>query len=178
MELKLFLVLLALVLGLGAIRAKSLLTAALWLAGTSASLALLLYLVGTAEIAVIELSVGAGLVTILFVFAITIAGDEAIGAPALLPRLLPWLAISAVCASLAWAFWPISQAGPLSGEPSFSTTLWEQRGLDVMVQVGLIFFAVLGILGLLGEAHRLTVRLPETVRRQPLAPAASQEGQS
>ena len=178
MELELFLVLLALAFGLGAIRAKALLTAALWLAGASASLAFLLYLAGTAEIAVIELSVGAGLVTILFVFAITIAGDEAIGAPALLPRMVRWLALIAVSVSLAWAFWPIEQTPPLTGEPSFSKTLWELRGLDVMVQIGLIFAGVLGILGLLGEARRVTARMPETARSQPLAPVASQEGQA
>ena len=177
MELELFLVLLALAFGLGAIRAQSLLTAALWLAGTSASLAVLLFLAGTAEIAVIELSVGAGLVTILFVFAITIAGDEAMGAPALLPSMLRWLALIAVSVILAWAFWPIQQAQPLPDESSFSTTLWELRGLDVIVQIGLIFAGVLGILGLLGEARRVTVRLPGIVHDHPVTPAASQEGQ-
>ena len=47
-----------------------------------------------------------------------------------------------------------------------------------MVQIGLIFAGVLGILGLLGEARRVTARLPETARSQPLAPVASQEGQA
>ncbi|MHB1482597.1 MAG: hydrogenase subunit MbhD domain-containing protein, partial [Bellilinea sp.] len=53
-----------------AVRASRLLVSALWLAATSALVALEMYLLGAPEIAVIELSVGAGLVTILFVFAI------------------------------------------------------------------------------------------------------------
>ena len=47
----------------------------LWLAAVSALVGLLLYQLGAWEIAVIELSVGAGLVTVLMVFAITMIGD-------------------------------------------------------------------------------------------------------
>ncbi len=59
-----------------AFRTPRLLISALWLAGCSAILSILLYLMGAYQVAVIELSVGAGLVTVLFVFAISIAGDE------------------------------------------------------------------------------------------------------
>ncbi len=69
-----------------AIIAKKLLSSAIWLAGTSALVALLIYLLGAPEVAVIELSVGAGLVTVLFVFAINIAGDEPIKLRAIPPR--------------------------------------------------------------------------------------------
>ena len=62
-----------------AIRARRLLLAAMWLAGASAATALLLYVLGAAEIAAIELSVGAGLVTVLFVFAITVPFDVSRG---------------------------------------------------------------------------------------------------
>jgi uncharacterized MnhB-related membrane protein len=55
-----------------AVRGKHLLVSAIWLAGSSAFVALLLFRMGAPEIAVIELSVGAGLVTVLFVFAINI----------------------------------------------------------------------------------------------------------
>ena len=61
-----------------AIRVKRLLVTALWLASTSALTSIMLYLLGGYRIAVIELSVGAGLVTVLFVFAINIAGEEPI----------------------------------------------------------------------------------------------------
>ncbi|MDO9122475.1 MAG: NADH-quinone oxidoreductase subunit J, partial [Anaerolineaceae bacterium] len=59
-----------------AISAKRLLISAIWLAVTSALVALMLFLLGAPQIAVIELSVGAGLVTVLFVFAINISGEE------------------------------------------------------------------------------------------------------
>ncbi len=65
-----------LVCALQAVRSRRLLMSALWLAGASALVALMMYLLGAPEVAVIELSVGAGLVTVLFVFAINIAGEE------------------------------------------------------------------------------------------------------
>ena len=48
-----------------AFRAKQLIVSALWLAGCSAILSILMYLLGAFVVAVIELSVGAGLVTVL-----------------------------------------------------------------------------------------------------------------
>jgi uncharacterized MnhB-related membrane protein len=69
-----------------AIIARRLLTSALWLAGASALTALLLYLLGAPEVAVVELSVGAGLVTVLFVFAINIAGEEHVSTREKFPR--------------------------------------------------------------------------------------------
>ena len=70
-----------------AIRARRLIVSALWLAGTSAILSLIFYLVGAYLVAVIELSVGAGLVTVLFVFAISIAGEEAVELRSLVPEV-------------------------------------------------------------------------------------------
>ena len=61
-----------------AIVSKRLLVSAIWLAVTSALVALMIYLLGAPQVAVIELSVGAGLVTVLFVFAINISGEEAL----------------------------------------------------------------------------------------------------
>ena len=61
-----------LLLALQAIRAVHLLHSAVWLAATSAMLSILFYLLGAPYVAVIELSVGAGLVTVLFIFAIGI----------------------------------------------------------------------------------------------------------
>ncbi len=58
-----------------AIRAERLLHSAIWLAGVSALLAIVFYQLGAYQVAVIELSVGAGLVTVLFVFAIGMAGE-------------------------------------------------------------------------------------------------------
>ena len=70
---------------------KRLLVSALWLAGASALVSLVIYLLGAPGVAVIELSVGAGLVTILFVFAINIAGEEPISRHGLIPRPVSWI---------------------------------------------------------------------------------------
>ena len=79
-----------------ALRTKQLLSAALWLACTSALTACLLYTLGAYQVAVIELSVGAGLVTVLFVFGISIAGEDAMGKPA----LVPWVIAGAVAVAV------------------------------------------------------------------------------
>ena len=68
-----------LICALQAIRAPRLLVSALWLAGCSALLALSIALLGAPEVGVVELSVGAGLVTVIFVFAISVAGEETVG---------------------------------------------------------------------------------------------------
>ncbi len=151
--LSLFLVLILLVFAIQAIRSKALLTSALWLAGASAMTAILLFMYGARLIAVIELSVGAGLVTVLFVFAINIAGDDAIDARPIPP--MPWIVgVSALFVILlGWFVWPapITAAAVTAAEPSSSVVMWQSRGLDLVVQVALIFSGVLGLIGLLAE---------------------------
>ena len=151
MLVELLLVLTALLFGLQALRAKRLLVAALWLAGVSLLVSILLYRLGAVETAVIELSVGAGLVTVLFVFAIAIAGEDAMTGRSIVPRLLGWLLFIAVAALLGWLTLPIQPTDLEIVEAPFAVVLWQERGLDVLVQIGLIFAGVLGILGLLSE---------------------------
>lgn len=137
-----------------AIRAQRLLHSALWLAGASALVALEMYLLGAPEVAVIELSVGAGLVTVLFVFAINIAGDEAISVQPIVPRPLAWILVAVSLLLLGWMDLDILGTQVSVFEPLyFKTVLWENRLLDVLLQVVLIFAGVLGVLGLLAEIH-------------------------
>lgn len=134
-----------------AIRATQLLTSALWLAGVSVLTALTLYLIGAREVAVIELSVGAGLVTVLFVFAISIAGEDAMQARPLIPKPLAWLLIALALLLLGFLVTPTGESRSAASETSFITIFWQERALDVLVQIVLIFAGVLGILGLLSE---------------------------
>ncbi len=144
-----------------AISARRLIVSALWLAGSSACVAIFLYWLGAVQVAVIELSVGAGLVTVLFIFAIAIAGDEAAAARALVPRPLAAGLVLLSVLLLAWMDLPLAGIPILpSGNTSFTVALWQQRGLDVLIQIVLIFAGVLGALGLLAERVRVPSALP------------------
>ncbi len=150
-----------LVCAVQAARTKRLLLSALWLAGASALTALMIYLLGAPEVAVIELSVGAGLVTVLFVFAINIAGEEALPMQPIVPRPLAWIL---VLSSILMLMWMNRDLVSLNVEVTevlqfdFKTVLWENRMLDVLLQVVLIFSGVLGVLGLLAEANPSAVK--------------------
>jgi uncharacterized MnhB-related membrane protein len=147
------LIALTVIFAIQAIRATRLLNAALWLAGVSAMVSLIFYLMGAYQVAVVELSVGAGLVTILFVFAISIAGEAEIENATVLPRPLIWGLIALYVALLAWYLLPVSFIGvTAAAEAPLAEVLWETRALDMLVQVVLIFCGVLGLLGILGEA--------------------------
>lgn len=138
------------VFSIQAIRARRLIASALWLASASAVLSIVFYALGGHQVAVFELSIGAGLVTVLFVFAISVAGEDAMHSRAL-PRPLAWgLAIAAVV--LLSLFVPtIDVDVPLRQEPTFASMLWQERGLDVLVQIVLLFAGVVGMLGVLSE---------------------------
>jgi uncharacterized MnhB-related membrane protein len=177
--LNMLLVILALVCALLAVSAPRLIRAALWLAGVSALTAILLYRIGAHQAAVIELSVGAGLVTVLFVFAIAIAGEDAMAERPVVPR---WLAISAALAVVVLAVWMVLPAGTGSeavAEGDFATTLWQERGLDALVQVGLIFAGVIGVLGLLAPspAREKAAETRATRGEEAVAAPASLAGQ-
>ena|SRR5271157_945110 len=147
------LIVVALIFALQAILAKQLITSALWLAGVSALCSVLFFLFGAQLVAVIELSVGAGLVTVLFVFAISVAGDDALDATPVPPRSLIVILVAFFILLMGWFIMPIS-ASPKSviSNPPLAIVLWQERGLDLIVQVVLIFSGVLGLLGLLAEA--------------------------
>jgi NADH:ubiquinone oxidoreductase subunit 6 (subunit J) len=135
-------------------RASHLLISALWLAGCSALLSILLYILGAYQVAVIELSVGAGLVTVLFAFAISIAGNEATESSSILPKPLAFgLSLIAI---LLLGYMTISSlvALPATAEASFSQIVWQDRGLDMLVQSGLMFAAIVGMMGLLGDSKK------------------------
>ena len=134
------------------IRVQRLLVSALWLAGTSALVAMLIYLLGAPEIAVIELSVGAGLVTVLFVFAINIAGEEAGVVKAMIPKPLAYGAVALAVVIAGWLCLPTLTVDlPVSPVLNLATSLWGDRQIDTILQVVLIFAGVLGVLGLLAE---------------------------
>lgn len=133
-----------------AIGSKRLLVSAIWLAVTSALVALMMYLLGAAQLAVIELSVGAGLVTVLFVFAINISGEEPLHLLPVMPKPLAWgLVLIAVGLAVYMIITGNGLALVLKVSTESPAILWNERYLDILLQSGLIFCGVLGVLGLL-----------------------------
>jgi hypothetical protein len=100
-------------------------------------------------------------VTVLFVFAINVAGEEPIGLPSVVPRGLAWLLCLAPLAALGVLILPAISTGVPSVGGAFVNVMWQDRALDVVVQVVLIYAGVLGLLGLLAEV--------EAPLRQPAA---------
>jgi uncharacterized MnhB-related membrane protein len=136
-------------------RARRLMAVTIWLAAVSALTATLLYSLGAYEVAVIELSVGAGLVTVLFVFAFSIVGEETFDKTTIIPRPLAWLVVALLVLLLGWMALPlVALPAASAGGASFGAVLWEQRGLDVLIQVVFIFAGVMGLIGLLSEAKK------------------------
>jgi uncharacterized MnhB-related membrane protein len=160
MAMYIVLILGACVCAIFAVRSKPL-HAALWLAGLSAIIAVLFYVLGAWEIAVIELSVGAGLITVLLTFAISMAEDETL-TPPLIPRPLAWFLVILSCGMLAYLILPdISlSASPAVSDPSFAIQVWENRVFDLFVQLIVVLAGVMGVLSLLGES-RQTGDVPE-----------------
>jgi len=136
-----------------AVRARPLMSA-LWLAGLSALVSILLYRLGAPEIAVIELSVGAGLITVLLAFAISMAEDETMPA-SLVPRPFAWLLVFLAGAALLWLLVPNVTAvrSLVAAEAPFIIQVWDNRLLDLAVQMAVVIAGVIGVLSLLGETH-------------------------
>jgi len=135
-----------------AVRARPL-TAALWLATLSALIALMLYRLGAHEVAVIELSVGAGLITVLLAFAISMAEDETMPA-SIVPRPFAWLLVAVAGGALLWLLLPsLPAARQLAADAPFIVQVWENRLFDLVLQMVALIAGVMGVLSLLGETR-------------------------
>lgn len=127
------------------------LSSTIYLAFVSACVAMMLYLLGAYQVAVIELSVGAGLVTVLLIYAISVVGDEAFDPGPVIPRPVAVGLTLLTAVMLGYMAFSLPAKGLTGRFPPLVTALWQQRVLDVWIQMVLIFAGVLGILGLLAE---------------------------
>jgi hypothetical protein len=66
--------------------------------------------------------------------------------------------------------WRWAVGGSPAPESTFRSVLWEQRGLDVIVQVVLMFTGAIGVVGLLSDAE---VQAPQTA---PPIPTSQRTG--
>ena len=159
------LLILTLFCAIQAVHAPRLLTATLWLAAVSALVAAMFYDIGAWQIAAIELSVGTGLVTVLMVFAITMVGNER---EIVIRRRFPLLLIIigvVLLTTLTAPFIPLPETSP---QEPLSDVLWQERGLDLVLQVALIFSGVLGVIGLLSTTQKAESRSQDFVAAPPL----------
>jgi uncharacterized MnhB-related membrane protein len=159
-----------------AVRAPRLLGSALWLAGSSAFLALTLYLLDAPYAAAIELSVGAGLVAVLFVLAVTSTHSEGVTRRTLIPR---WLAVGlpVLCAGLVgWFLLPNLWLPTTPYPTSFGQVFWHDRALDVLGQLTLLFVAALGVVVLMRRpAHAGEMRSEPRPKARAEEPTAVHE---
>lgn len=141
-----------------AVRDKRLIVSAIWLAGASASVSILLYLIGAPQIAVIELSVGAGLVTVLFVFAINISGDEPIPNLSFIPKWLARILTLIAIFLIGWQLIPfLNLPFELNQDVGFQKMVWENRKADLYLQVVMIFTGVISMLRLLTDEYQMKI---------------------
>ena len=134
-----------------AIVAKRILSATIYLACISALVSAILYLLGAAQVAVMELSVGAGLVTVLLVYAVSVVGDDALDPASVIPKPLAFGLVGSVTIIMGWMAFPAIQSTLTSVSSDLVNSLWQNRVLDVWIQIALIFSGVMGVLGLLSE---------------------------
>ena len=134
-----------------AIVAKRILSATIYLACISALTSAVIYLLGAAQVAVMELSVGAGLVTVLLVYTLSVVGDDALDPASVIPKPLALGLVALTAALLGWMAYPAIPAYFERGSMTLAISLWQSRVLDVWIQIALIFSGVMGVLGLLSE---------------------------
>jgi len=141
----------ALLCAIQAMRVQRLLPAALWLAAASAFTAMLLYAAGLHEAAVVELSVGSGLVFILLIYAISLSGDARRQGAPIVPRSAALVLVGLALMLVGMFVWPTPVDLGRVSAGLLSTSLWMDRQLDVVVQIVLIFSGALTIAGLLAR---------------------------
>lgn len=134
-----------------AIVSKKILSSTIYLACISALVSAVLYLLGAPQVAVMELSVGAGLVTVLLVYAVSVVGEDALDPASVIPKPLAFIVVGLVVAFLGWMVYPSIQIASETGPVDLASVLWQSRVLDVWIQIVLIFSGVMGVLGLLSE---------------------------
>src|SRR5512139_1993348 len=99
----------AVVFAYRAIVTTRILSATIYLACISALVSAVLYMLGAAQVAVMELSVGAGLVTVLLVYAVSVVGDDAMDPASVISKPLAFGIVGLVAVILGWMAFPAIQ---------------------------------------------------------------------
>jgi NADH-quinone oxidoreductase subunit J len=132
---------------------RDLLYAAASLAAASVLLSIVLFQFGANIAAAFELSVCAGLITVLFVSAVSLTMDSDQKTEAKLPAvfLLPMLALFAGLAYFLvhWLAGALPTPATQVQALTFQEAFWGQRTTDILGQISLVLVGVFGLLAIL-----------------------------
>ena len=139
-----------------------LLLSAIGLGITSAVLAVVLYELGAPLAAVFELSVCAGLITVVFVSAISLTPRTTTSEKKALARkrLARFLPLPFLVLAAAWLLWgwlqgfalPFAEPPALAGE--VREVLWNDRTADIIGQIAVVFTGVFAVVVLFKHLRR------------------------
>ncbi len=128
-----------LLFGFFSVLSRHLINAAISLAAVSAACGVLMYVLGAHTAAIFEVSVCSGLVTVIFISAVSLSnGDRQASAPEKRAHLLPIILIAIgavlVIAALLTGF-SLGSRGPVGSSASFDNVFWETRQADIFGQM-------------------------------------------
>lgn len=154
---------LTLVVGLVCAMSERLMQSALALAGLSVLVSIILFLFGATWAALFELSLGAGLVTVVLAVAVTLTRPdtpETETSPAnsrrfnVLPLLLIFTGLMLLIVMIITGFSLDPVAVPNATAEAFRDVFWGSRQADVVAQIGLILVGTMSVVILFKESDK------------------------
>ncbi len=147
-----------LLFGFFSVISRHLINAAISLAAVSAACGVLMYVLGAHTAAIFEVSVCSGLVTVIFISAVSLSnGDRQASAPEKRAHLLPIILIAIgavlVIVSLLTGF-SLGTRGPVGSAASFDNVFWETRQADIFGQMVAILAGASAIVVFFKESEK------------------------
>jgi hydrogenase/urease accessory protein HupE len=82
---------------------------------------------------------------------VSVVGDDALDPASVVPKPLAFVMVGFVAVLLGLMAFPALEPSIDTSALALSISLWQNRVLDVWIQIALIFSGVMGVLGLLSE---------------------------
>ena len=147
-----------LVFGIFSVLSRHLINAAISLAAVSAACGVLMYVLGAHTAAIFEVSVCSGLVTVIFISAVSLSnGDKQASAPEKRAHLLPIILVAAgavlMIAAVLTGF-SLGVPGPVASARSFDNVFWETRQADIFGQMVAIIAGASAIVVFFKESEK------------------------
>ena len=128
-----------LVFGFVSVLSRHLISAAISLAAVSAACGILMYVLGAHTAAIFEISVCSGLVTVIFISAVSLSsGDKQASAPEKRAHLLPIILISigaVLMIAAGLSGFSLNVPAWVASAASFDNVFWETRQADIFGQM-------------------------------------------